>query len=77
MVTVVHLDDINDVIDQMAQDLRTEIADHMYIQRSLRVYENDGFWIIKGSQKRLWSESAALNDADAVVYEHMDALIER
>ncbi len=76
MVSVVHLGNINDVIDQMAQNLRTEVADHIYVQRSLRVYEEDGFWIIKGSQKRLWSESAALNDADVVVCEHMDNLEE-
>ena len=75
-VAFVRLNDIDDVIDQMADNLRTEIADHMYIQRSLRVYENDSFWIIKGVQKRLWSRSAALNDADTVLREHMESVIE-
>jgi len=64
-------------MNQMAENLRTEIADHMYIQRSLRIYENDSFWIIKGVQKRLWSKSAALNDADAVLREHMETMAER
>ncbi len=76
MVTIVHLQGINDVVDQMAQNLRTEVADHMYIERSLHVHENDGFWIIKGAQKRLWSETAALNDADSISREHMEAVVD-
>lgn len=76
-VGFVRLNDIDDVINQMADNLRTEIADHMYIQRSLRVYENDSFWVIKGIQKHLWSRSAALNDADTVLREHMETMAER
>ena len=76
MVSITHLQGIEDIINQIAQDLRVEVADHIYIQRSLRVYENDGFWIIKGAEKRLWSESAALNDADIVVCEHMEAVLD-
>ena|SRR5438128_2471246 len=75
-ITIVRLNDIDDVIDQIARDLQTKVADHMYVQRSLRVYEDEGFWIIKGAQKRLWSESAALNDADTVLREHMEAMID-
>jgi hypothetical protein len=75
-VTVVRLNDIDDIIDQIAENLRTAIADHMYVQRSLHIYENDGFWIIKGAEQRLWCESAALNDADVVVREHMEAMVD-
>jgi type I restriction-modification system DNA methylase subunit len=76
MITVEHLQDIDGVINQMAKELQTEVTDHMYIQRSLRVYKDDGFWIIKGVQKHLWSETAALNDADAVVREYMEAVVD-
>lgn len=75
-VTVVRLNDIDDIIDQIAENLRTAIADHIYVQRSLHIYENDGFWIIKGAEQRLWCESAALNDADVVVREHMEAMVD-
>jgi hypothetical protein len=76
VVTEKYLGDIDDLVDQMSEDLRAEIADNVHVQRSLRVYEPDGFWIIKGAQKRLWSESAALNDADIVVCEHMEDMEE-
>jgi hypothetical protein len=75
-MTFIRLNSMDDVIYQMADSLRTEIADHMYLQRSLRVYEGDSFWVIKSTQKRLWSQTAALNDADSVLREHMEAVVE-
>ena len=63
---------IRDVLAQMSIDLRATVADRLYVQQDLRVYDNQAFWIIKPSRARLWSEAAALNDADAVLREHMD-----
>ena len=63
---------IRDVLAQMSNDLRATVADRLYVQQDLRVYDDQAFWIIKPSQARLWSETAALNDADAVLREHMD-----
>ena len=62
---------IRDVLAQMSIDLRATVADRLYVQQDLRVYDTQAFWIIKPSQARLWSETAALNDADAVLREHM------
>lgn len=75
-ITTAYLNDTEDILKQIEEGVRFEVADHLYVQRSLRIYENDGFWIIKGAWKRLWSESSALNDADTVVYEHMEAMID-
>jgi hypothetical protein len=72
LITVIQFENIENILEQMSQDLRAEVADHVYVQRSLHVYEPDGFWIIKSAEKRLWSESAALNDADMIVCEHME-----
>ena len=63
---------IRDILAQMSIDLRATVADRLYVQQDLRVYDEQAFWIIKPSQARLWSEAAALNDADAVLREHMD-----
>ena len=63
---------VGDVLAQISIDLRTTVADRLYVQQDLRVYDDQAFWIIKPSQARLWSEVAALNDADAVLREHMD-----
>ena len=70
----VQIEGIEDIIEKMAIHLRAEVADNLYIQRDLRVYDADGFWIIKPAEARLWSEAAALNDADLVVQEHLEAI---
>ena len=69
-----HFDGIEDVLARMATHLRSEVADNLYIQRDLRVYDTDGFWVIKPADARLWSQAAALNDADLVVQEHLEAI---
>jgi len=65
---------IQDILGQISEHLRAKVADHLYVHRDLRVYDSATFWIIKPSESRLWSEAAALNDADAVVREHMEQL---
>ncbi len=65
---------IKDIFEQISEHLRTKIADHLYVQRNLRIYDNKTFWIFKPNESRLWSEAAALNDADTVVREHMEQL---
>ena len=73
-IDTVHVGGIEDVLGQMAKDLQTEVADNLYVQRDLRVYDTDGFWIIKSAEARLWSQAAALNDADMIVQEHLEAI---
>ena len=70
----VHVEGIEDVLGKMATHLQADVADNLYVQRDLRVYDSDGFWIIKPSEARLWSQAAALNDADLVVHEHLEAI---
>ena len=71
-ISELNAESIRDVLAQMSIDLRATVADRLYVQQDLRVYDTQAFWIIKPSQARLWSETAALNDADAVLREHMD-----
>ena len=71
-ISVLNIEGVRDVLDQMSIDLRATVADRLYLQQDLRVYDDQAFWIIKPPQARLWSETAALNDADAVLREHMD-----
>ena len=70
--SVLNAEGIHDVFDQMSINLRAAVADRLYVQQDLRVYDDQAFWIIKSSQARLWTETAALNDADAVLREHID-----
>ena len=71
-ISVANVEGIHYVLEQISVNLRATVAERMYVQQDLRVYDEQAFWIIKPSQARLWSETAALNDADAVVREHMD-----
>ena len=73
-VAEVRLDDIEDIFTSMADNLQREVANNLYVQRDLRVYDTDGFWIIKAAEARLWSQAAALNDADLIVQEHLEAI---
>jgi hypothetical protein len=38
----------------------------------MRVYGPSEVYIIKPAEARLWSRSAAINDADAVLAEHLE-----
>ncbi len=71
-ISELNAESIRDVLGQMSTDLRVSVADRLYVQQDLRAYDAQAFWIIKPSQARLWTEAAALNDADAVLREHMD-----
>lgn len=73
LVTEIAYGDIEDVLAGMSEDLQAEVADNLYVHRDLRAYAGETFWIIKPAVGRLWSEAAALNDADTVVDEHMEA----
>ena len=71
-ISVSTVEGIREVLEQISVNLRATVAERLYVQQDLRVYDDQAFWIIKPSQARLWSEAAALNDADAVVREHMN-----
>lgn len=63
----------NAILAHIGEHLRSAVADHIYVQRDLRVYDDENFWVIKPAEDRLWSEAAALVDADLVVAEHLEA----
>ncbi|MHB8084417.1 MAG: Eco57I restriction-modification methylase domain-containing protein [Dehalococcoidia bacterium] len=73
-ITQVQNADIDFVLREISDHLRAQVADHLYVNRDLRVYDGQSFWIIKPSEMHLWSEAAALNDADSIVREHMEKL---
>jgi len=63
---------LEEVLSMLSATLRIEVADHLSLRRNLRIYDGKSFWVIKPSEKRLWSETAALSDADTIVREHME-----
>jgi hypothetical protein len=59
------------VLNRIAEQLPQQIADRIYTRRDLRIYTGQDIYIIKPAQKRYWSRSAGLNDADLILSEHL------
>jgi N-6 DNA Methylase len=59
------------VLDSIAEQLPQQIADRIFTRRDLRIYSGQDIYIVKLAQKRCWSRSAGLNDADLILSEHL------
>jgi hypothetical protein len=62
---------IDEALIKLSENVKKEITGGIYAWGHLRVYEGERLYIIKPSEKRFWSESSALNDADEIIREHM------
>jgi type I restriction-modification system DNA methylase subunit len=60
-----------DVLEEIAAQLPAHITGTFHMRRHLRIYNGKDFYIIKPAQRRYWSRSAALNDADTILEEQM------
>ena len=70
-VARIPLPNVDALLAEISENLRHEVAVNLFIQQDLRVYDESGFWIIKSAEDRLWTEAAALSDADLIVAEHL------
>ena len=68
------IEGIEELLIEISKNLQNQISERVYVLGHLRVYEGEHLYIIKPSEVRFWSESAALNDSDAVIREHMEAV---
>jgi hypothetical protein len=59
------------VLNRIAEHLPQQIADQIYTRRDLRIYTGQDIYIVKPAQKRCWSRSVGLNDADLILSEHL------
>ena len=62
---------IEDALIDLSQNIKREIVGGIYALIHPRVYDGERLYIIKPSEERFWSESAALNDADEIIRDHM------
>lgn len=69
---VVWLDKGNDLIMQKMISLgANKITDRLFVQKDIRGFEKDFFYVFKPNEKRLWHKAIAYLDAD----EFMDAIL--
>ncbi|HYT36384.1 MAG TPA: N-6 DNA methylase [Ktedonobacteraceae bacterium] len=59
------------ILRRIAVLLPQKIADNIYTRRILRIYVGSDFYIVKPVQRRYWSRSSGLNDADSILSEHI------
>jgi hypothetical protein len=63
--------ELEDALIHLSQSIKREIVGGIYALIHPRVYDGERLYIIKPSEERFWSESAALNDADEIIRDHM------
>lgn len=71
IVQTTQVQELKAVLNRIAEQLPQQIADRIYTRRDLRIYAGQDIYIIKPAQKRYWSRSAGLNDADIILSEHL------
>lgn len=74
--SITRIEGLEELLIKISKNLKSPISERIYILGHLRIYEGEHLYIIKPSEGRFWSESAALNDADAIIREHMEAVDE-
>ncbi len=71
IVQTTQAQELKAVLNRIAEHLPQQIADRVYTRRDLRIYTGQDIYIVKPAQKRYWSRSAGLNDADLILSEHL------
>ena len=66
-VSILPRQNLSVVLGRIAESLDEEMAAQLYMRRHLRLYAGDTFYIMKPAQKRFWSRSAGMADADSVL----------
>ncbi len=60
---------INQILKEIEAYTYQKYSESIYYRKFIRYYKNDIIYIIKPNEKRFWSRSLALNDADEIILE--------
>ena len=69
IVQTVQAENLIPVLQSIAKQLPSKLADRVFTRRNLKVYVGENIYIIKPRQLRYWSRSAGLNDANDIISE--------
>ncbi len=72
--SITRIEGLEELLIKISKSLKNQISERIYVLGHLRIYEGEHLYIIKPSERRFWSESAALNDGDVIIREHMEAV---
>ncbi len=79
-VVVIHFDGkkqsistekIDSILDEINKYIYEKHSESIYYRKVIKYYKNDCIYIIKPNQRRFWSVSQALNDADELLLDFM------
>jgi hypothetical protein len=59
------------LLNEIETELHAQITEDAFARRTLRIYRGDEFFVAKLAQRRYWTKSAALYDADAIIAEDL------
>lgn len=62
---------LGDLLNRVASQLPHRVAPTLTMRRMLRIYTNNAFYLVKLSQVRYWTRSAAMDDADRIIADHL------
>ena len=64
---------MEDILSKLSPDIASKAANHLGRTPFARVYDDATIWMIKPRQERCWTQATALNDADMIFNDHMQA----
>lgn len=64
-------DDITPLLSQINKDTFNNHSESVYYRKLVKYYKGDKIFLVKPNQKRFWSVSQALNDADGILIDLM------
>ncbi|MFN0013760.1 MAG: hypothetical protein ACKVU2_04355, partial [Saprospiraceae bacterium] len=62
-------DEINQVLRELEQYTYREHSESIYYRKFFRYYNDDVVYLVKPNEKRFWTRSMGLNDADEIILE--------
>jgi len=65
---------IGQLLKEMEQHTYEEYAESIYFRKFYRYYNGETIYIIKPNEKRFWSRSMAINDADELIVEILNQM---
>lgn len=70
-VRVIDSAPISGIFTSLSRMLQAEFGQELFSRRILRIYADTDLYIVKPAERRYWTLAAALNDADAILSEHL------
>ncbi len=71
---IVARQELGALLERIANNLPVQLAADVYTRRHVRFYGPGEVYLIKPAQIRFWTRTAGMNDADAVLAEHLGSV---